>query len=168
MCLTRASRWSAMEFIRLWRSYYSNVSRGRRQKEDQDGLIPYVIELQEDSKEYRKNWARLIQKMGVCPRNPLRGIAQGGHIPLGPFSISLGLSAFCFCQIRNPQSQIPNRTSFLLPFAPRPIHSALCAMRHAPCPIPHPRSLFAFSLKSRLAGRSSSLGSGGTLLKFTP
>jgi len=39
--------------------YYSNVCRGRRQKEDQDGLIPYIIEPQEDSKEYRK--------MGACP-----------------------------------------------------------------------------------------------------
>jgi hypothetical protein len=62
-----------MEFIRLWRSYYSNVSRGRRQKEDQDGLIPYIIEPEEDSKEYRKNWARLIQKIYevdplTCPK----------------------------------------------------------------------------------------------------
>jgi hypothetical protein len=42
--------------------YYSNISRGRRRKEDQDGLIPYTIELEEDSKENRKNWARLIKK----------------------------------------------------------------------------------------------------------
>ncbi len=53
--------------------YYSNVSRGRRQKEDQDGLIPYIIEPQENSKEYRKNWARLIQKIYevdplTCPK----------------------------------------------------------------------------------------------------
>ena len=52
--------------------YYSNVSRGKRQKENQDNLIPYILEpvesLQVDrpggsSKEYRKNWARLIQKI---------------------------------------------------------------------------------------------------------
>jgi len=43
--------------------YYSNVCRGRRQKEDQDGLIPFIIEPQEDSKQYRKNWARLIRKI---------------------------------------------------------------------------------------------------------
>ena len=43
--------------------YYSNVSRGRRQKENQDGLIPYIIEPEDNSKEYRKNWARLIQKI---------------------------------------------------------------------------------------------------------
>jgi len=53
--------------------YYSNVSRGRRHKEDQDGLIPYIIEPEEDSKEYRKNWARLIQKIYelaplTCPK----------------------------------------------------------------------------------------------------
>jgi len=62
-----------MEFIRPWRSYYSNVSRGRRQKENQDGLIPYIIEPEESSKEYRKNWARLIQKIYevdplTCPK----------------------------------------------------------------------------------------------------
>jgi len=53
--------------------YYSNVCRGRRQKEDQDGVIPYIIEQEENSKEYRKNWARLIQKIYdidplTCPR----------------------------------------------------------------------------------------------------
>jgi hypothetical protein len=53
-----------MEFIRLWRGYYNNVCRGRPQKEDQDGLIPYIIEPEEDSKEYRKNWARLIRGLG--------------------------------------------------------------------------------------------------------
>jgi len=40
--------------------YYSNVSRRKRQKENQDGLIPYILELGGSSKEYRKNWARLI------------------------------------------------------------------------------------------------------------
>ncbi len=53
--------------------YYSNVSRGRRQKEDQDALIPCIIEQEENSKEYRKNWARLIQKIYevdplTCPK----------------------------------------------------------------------------------------------------
>jgi hypothetical protein len=43
--------------------YYSNVSRGKRQKENQDGLIPYILEPGGSSKEYRKNWARLIQKI---------------------------------------------------------------------------------------------------------
>jgi len=43
--------------------YYSNVSRGSRHKENQDGLIPCILEPEENSKEYRKNWARLIQKI---------------------------------------------------------------------------------------------------------
>ena len=43
--------------------YYSNVSRGKRQKENQDGLIPYILEPGGSSKEYRKNWAGLIQKI---------------------------------------------------------------------------------------------------------
>jgi len=43
--------------VRLWRSFYSNLSRGKRQKENQDNLIPYILEPRGSSKEYRKNWA---------------------------------------------------------------------------------------------------------------
>jgi len=43
--------------------YFSNVCRGRRQKENQDGVIPYIIEQEDNSKEYHKNWARLIHKI---------------------------------------------------------------------------------------------------------
>ena len=53
--------------------YYSNVSRGRRKKSDQDGLVPCILQPEESSKGYRKNWARLIQKIYevdplACPR----------------------------------------------------------------------------------------------------
>jgi len=53
--------------------YYSNVSRGKRQKENQDGLIPYILEQEGAKKECRKNWARLIQKIYevdplTCPK----------------------------------------------------------------------------------------------------
>ena len=53
--------------------YCSNVSRGKRQKENQDGLIPYILEPGGSLKEYRKNWARLIQKIYevdslTCPK----------------------------------------------------------------------------------------------------
>jgi len=52
---------------------YSNVSRGKRKKQDQDGLIPSILEPDGSSKEYRKNWARLIQKIYevdplTCPK----------------------------------------------------------------------------------------------------
>jgi hypothetical protein len=50
--------------------YYSNVCRGRRQKENQDGVIPYIIEQEENSKEYRRNWARLIQKIYEAGESP--------------------------------------------------------------------------------------------------
>jgi len=51
----------------------SNVSRGRRKKENQDGLIPCILEVDDNSKAYRKNWARLIQKIYeadplLCPK----------------------------------------------------------------------------------------------------
>jgi len=53
--------------------YYSNVSRGKRKKADHDELIPSILEAEGSSKEYRKNWARLIQKIYevdplTCPK----------------------------------------------------------------------------------------------------
>lgn len=53
--------------------YYSNVSRGKRRKQDQDEWIPCILEPVESSKDYRKNWARLIQKIYevdplTCPK----------------------------------------------------------------------------------------------------
>jgi hypothetical protein len=53
--------------------HYSNVSRGRRKKQNQDALIPCILEPDEDSKAYRKNWARLIAKIYevdplTCPK----------------------------------------------------------------------------------------------------
>ena len=47
--------------------YYSNVSRGKRKKQNEDDWIPCILEQDKNSKEYRKNWARLIQKIGACP-----------------------------------------------------------------------------------------------------
>jgi len=43
--------------------YYSNVSRGKRKQNDQDDQIPSILEPDGSSKGYRKNWARLIQKI---------------------------------------------------------------------------------------------------------
>jgi hypothetical protein len=53
--------------------YCSNVSRGRRKNSDQDALVPCILQPEESSKGYRKNWARLIQKIYevdplACPR----------------------------------------------------------------------------------------------------
>jgi len=52
---------------------YSNVSRGNRSKHKQDDRISFVVESYECSKEFRKNWARLIQKIYevdplTCPK----------------------------------------------------------------------------------------------------
>ncbi|MBW1802561.1 MAG: hypothetical protein JRJ85_17735 [Deltaproteobacteria bacterium] len=41
--------------------YYSSVSRGRRKKANQDGAVPCILESEESSREYRKNWARFIR-----------------------------------------------------------------------------------------------------------
>ena len=53
--------------------FYSNVIRGKRKKQVQDELIPSILEPEGSSKEYRKNWARLIQKIYevdplTCPK----------------------------------------------------------------------------------------------------
>jgi hypothetical protein len=47
--------------------YYSNVCRGQRKKANEDGWVPCILQSDEPSKGYRKNWARLIQKIGACP-----------------------------------------------------------------------------------------------------
>jgi hypothetical protein len=56
--------------------YYSNVSRGKRKKQSPDEWIPCILEPEGSSKEYRKSWARLIQKIGACP-----GLDPGRSIP---------------------------------------------------------------------------------------
>ena len=43
--------------------YYSNVSRGKRKKQDLDEWIPCILESEGPTKGYKKNWARLIQKI---------------------------------------------------------------------------------------------------------
>jgi len=53
--------------------YYSNVSRGKRQKEGLDDAIPCILEPQGNVKAFRKSWSRLIQKIYevdplVCPK----------------------------------------------------------------------------------------------------
>jgi hypothetical protein len=52
--------------------YYSNVSRGKRQKTRDDAAMAYILEPPMTDKAFRKNWARLIQKIYevdplVCP-----------------------------------------------------------------------------------------------------
>ena len=53
--------------------FYSNVSRGKRKKNEQDELIPSILEPDGSSREYKRNWARLIQKIYevdplTCPK----------------------------------------------------------------------------------------------------
>ena len=53
--------------------YYSNALRGKRKKEEQDDIIPCIIEEAGISPEQRKAWARLIQKIYevdplTCPK----------------------------------------------------------------------------------------------------
>jgi hypothetical protein len=60
--------------------FYSNVSRGRHENEDK--AVPFILENEGSSREQRKSWARLIQKIYEvdplnCPkcRGPMRVIA---------------------------------------------------------------------------------------------
>jgi hypothetical protein len=43
--------------------YYSNVARGKRSKVDVDDVSPCILEPELADKAFRRNWARLIQKM---------------------------------------------------------------------------------------------------------
>jgi hypothetical protein len=58
--------------------YYSNVFRGKRKETEGDG-VPCILEPDKSPKEYRKNWARLIQKINEvdplsCPK--FRGVTR--------------------------------------------------------------------------------------------
>ena len=53
--------------------YYSNVARGKRKEAGTGDVIPCILEPQGDSKTFRKNWVRLIQKIYevdplICPK----------------------------------------------------------------------------------------------------
>ena len=53
--------------------YYSNLCRGKRGKQNKDDAIPCIMEAHGSSKECKKNWARLIQKIYeidplTCPK----------------------------------------------------------------------------------------------------
>ena len=53
--------------------YYSNVARGKRKKTDADDKIPCILEPELTDKAFRKDWARLIQKIYevdplLCPK----------------------------------------------------------------------------------------------------
>jgi len=50
--------------------YYSNVARGKRIKDGADDKIPCILEPEMTDKAFRKNWARLIQK--IYEVDPLR------------------------------------------------------------------------------------------------
>jgi hypothetical protein len=47
--------------------WYSNVSRGKRQMAGA-AAVPCILEPQGDEMTFRKSWARLIRKIGDCPR----------------------------------------------------------------------------------------------------
>lgn len=53
--------------------HYSNVSRGKRKEAGTDDDVPCILDAQGDEKTFRRNWARLIQKIYevdplVCPK----------------------------------------------------------------------------------------------------
>ncbi len=58
--------------------YYSNICRGKRSETEGDG-VPCILEADKSLEEYRKNWARLIQKIYevdplTCPK--CRGVMR--------------------------------------------------------------------------------------------
>lgn len=60
------------QLIRYY-GYYSNKSRGLRKKAGTDNQVPVLVESDISKKQFRKNWARLIQKIYnvdplLCPK----------------------------------------------------------------------------------------------------
>jgi len=52
--------------------YYSSVARGKRKKAEKDDIIPCILEPEQTDKEFRRDWARLIQKIyAVDPIYPV-------------------------------------------------------------------------------------------------
>ena len=47
--------------------YYSNKSGGLRKKAETDDIVPVIVKDEMSSREWRQNWARLIQKIAACP-----------------------------------------------------------------------------------------------------
>ncbi len=43
--------------------FYSNVARGKRKRADADDTIPCILESELTENDFRRNWARLIQKI---------------------------------------------------------------------------------------------------------
>ena len=68
----------ALEWLAAMCSHVPNkkgqqMVRGKRKKNDQDELIPSILEPESSAKEYKRNWARLIQKIYevdplTCPK----------------------------------------------------------------------------------------------------
>ena len=61
------------QLVRYFYGYYSNKSRGMRKKADTDDQVPALIDSDISKKKFRKNWARLIQKIYnvdplLCPK----------------------------------------------------------------------------------------------------
>src|SRR5690554_86791 len=50
------------QFVRYY-GYYSNKSRGQRKKAETDDKVPAIVSSDLSKKAFRKNWARLIQKV---------------------------------------------------------------------------------------------------------
>jgi hypothetical protein len=70
MCLHIPNRGEQM--VRYY-GYYSNVSRRKRKEVGTDDAVPCILEPLGNEKAFRKNWARLIQKIYevdplVCPK----------------------------------------------------------------------------------------------------
>jgi hypothetical protein len=63
--------------------YYSNKSRGLRKKAAGDELVPSLIEAEISTEEFRRNWARLIQK--VYHADPLLCSKCSGHMRIISF-----------------------------------------------------------------------------------
>jgi hypothetical protein len=93
--------------------YYSNKSRGMRKKAGADDQLPALVESAVCSKAFRKNWARLIQKIYqidplLCPKcqGPMKVISFFFPIIAGLFKIAQHTYIRPLCPLRPTRQDI--------------------------------------------------------------
>ncbi|MFX0200487.1 MAG: transposase [Candidatus Hodarchaeota archaeon] len=74
--------------------YYSNKSRGLREKADADNQLPTIIPGEMSSKEFRQNWARLIKNLLSGPPGMSKMPGSDARITHHGFIISYRLESF--------------------------------------------------------------------------
>lgn len=92
--------------------YYSNKSRGMRKKAGTDDHVPALIESAVSSTAFRKNWARLIQKIYQTAPTRATSLLTDSEVSNSSWAAPSVASSFCF-SLTNVYPPNPNLLSEL-------------------------------------------------------